>query len=593
MSALPTPADVAQRRRAGAELLRQEDREAHRLYVLSTFSLDLFPPLLAEAMNRLGVPAGVELGAFGQLALELADPASALYRHEPDAVVLVPAPEDVLQPLFETPPSRIGPDEADAMVDERLAELGEQVTAMLDRLPGTTCYVVALGTDRVGSPSILDPCAADRRQTPLERFANGLRALSSSSPRIVVVDWDWHVRAYGWQAVRDDRLWYVGGMRLNPVGLAALGELVARNAAAYHGRAKKVVALDLDGTLWGGIVGEEGLRGLELGEAGLGLAFQDFQRELLNLHDAGVLLVVCSKNNPEDALEVFDRHPGMILRREHLAAERIDWRDKATNLRELAAELDLGLDSFVFLDDNPVERTWVSQALPEVLVPDLPADPVDRPRFLREASWFARTATTEADRKRAGSYREQRGRRELRRELTSFEDFLASLEQEIAIEPVHEGTLARAAQLCQRTNQFNLTTHRYAVADIERLAAAEDSDVLTLAVRDRFGDSGVTGLAVLRYHDDETEIDTFLMSCRVLGRRVEDAFLATLAERAVARGSRTLTGTYEPTAKNAQVATFYPERGFVEAGERRYRLDLTEGAPVPPPQIRITVTAHA
>ena len=189
------------------------------------------------------------------------------------------------------------------------------------------------------------------------------------------MDWDYFACRNGWASFCDDRLWYLGRMRLNPLGLASLADLVAEYLAAFRGATRKVVAVDLDNTLWGGVVGEVGVQGIVLGNEGLGLAFQDCQRELLKWHDSGTLLAVCSKNNPEDALAVFDQHPDMILKREHFAAVRINWQDKATNLREIAAELDLGIDSFVFLDDNPVERGWISKALPEVAVPSLPTDP--------------------------------------------------------------------------------------------------------------------------------------------------------------------------------------------------------------------------
>ena len=591
--AVPSPETVSRRRRAGLELMRQQGEERPVIRLLSSFNLDLLPAFLVEALDRAGVPADVHVAPFGQVGRELLDPASELYATAPASVLLVPAPEDVLMPLFDKPTSALSPEAAEALVEERIAELEQLVQTVVDRMPSTTVYVVALGTDRVPLPSALDPEAPERRQQALERFTAQLRKLSSCSPRVIVVDWDWHVRRIGWAAVRDDRLWYLGRMRLNPTGCAALAELLARTAAAYAGRVRKVLALDFDGLLWGGIVGEVGLKGLQLGEDGVGSAFQDVQRELVKLHDVGLLLVACSRNNAADALEVFERHPGMVLRREHLAAERINWQDKATNLRELADELSLGLESFVFLDDNPVERSWVRQACPEVLVPEVPDDPADRPAFLRAAPWFDRIASTEADRGRAASYQEQRHRRKLQQTVGSFEEFLASLEQEASIEPVHDGTLARAAQLCQRTNQFNLTTKRYTAADLEQLTADEDVELYTLAVKDRFGDSGITGLAILQHEGDETRIDTLLMSCRILGRKLEDLFLAFLAERAAARGSRGLVGRFEPTERNGQAASFYSDRGFQTLGDGAYRLDLQQHGLEPPREIRLTVTSDA
>jgi FkbH-like protein len=409
----------------------------------------------------------------------------------------------------------------------------------------------------------------------------------------VVVDWEWHARALGSANFSDQRLWYLARMRLNPLGLAALADLLARHVRAGAGSACKVAAIDLDGVLWGGVVGESGLKAIVLGGDGIGLAYQDFQRELLRLRDLGVLLALCSKNNPQDVREVFEQHPAMVLRPEHCAAERVNWRDKASNLREIAAELNLGLDSFVFLDDNPIERDWVRKALPDVVVPELADDPAERPLALRTAPHFQRLVSTDADRGRAGAYQTERRRRELATTAVSFEEFLGLLEQRATIEPVDEATLARAAQLCQRTNQFNLTSRRYTVAQLEAMLQDEDVELYTLSVSDRFGDSGITGLAILSLDEDRADIDTFLMSCRVLGRRLEQTLLAFLAERADARGARHLVGHFQPTAKNAQAADFYPANGFYSADERTFHLDLASQRPPVPAAVQVTTRADA
>jgi FkbH-like protein len=577
-----TPQEAAARRKRGMELTGSEGES---IRVISSFNADLLPPFLAEALDRTGVRAQISMAPFGALAREAADPASELYRDEPASVLLVVAVEDWLAPLFEEPPGPTG------LVEERLAELEQIVATILDRLPRTTVFVSALGAPHAPLESVLGPGSPERGQAAVDRFLAGVAGLAGD--RVVAIDWEWHARTIG-GAYRDDRLWYLGRMRLNPVGLAALAELFARHHAAYRGAAKKVAAVDLDGTLWGGIVGEAGVGGLELGGDGTGLAFQDFQRELLKLRGAGVVLVLCSKNNQADVDEVFEKHAGMVLKRDHFAAERVNWQDKATNLRELAAELGLGIDSFVFIDDNPVERDWVAQALPEVAVPDLPEDPASRPGFLRTMPHFQRVALTSADAGRSESYAAEGRRRRLATAATSFEDFLATLEQEVTVEPVHEGTLARAAQLCQRTNQFNLTTRRHTAADIDAMLHDSDWELHTVAVRDRYGDSGVVGLVALHQTTaDAVELDTFLLSCRVLGRRVEDALLAWSAERARGRGARLLVGRYVPTKKNAQAAPFYPDRGFEPAGDGVFHLDLTNDGPAPPTGVALREAANA
>jgi FkbH-like protein len=451
------------------------------------------------------------------------------------------------------------------------------VDALLDRLSTATLYVAAVGPARAPASHVLDPADAARGQGVVDRFMAGVRALGERSPRIVVVDWDWHVRLIGMENLTDARLWYLARMRLGPVGSAELADLVALHLAAARGRVRKVLAVDYDDTLWGGVLGEAGLTGIELGEDGVGLAFQDFQRQLLRLRATGVVLVGCSKNDEELTREVFAKHPAMVLGLDDLAAVRVNWEDKASNLRALADELDVGIDSFVFIDDNPVERDWVRSALPEVLVPELPSDPVERPAFIADLGCFARVGVTEADRGRAASYRAQAHRKQAAGGATSLDDFLRALDQTVLVEPVSDGSLARAAQLCQRTNQFNLTNRRHTIADIEAMTRDDHYDVCTLSVADRYGDSGITGVAIVAVRGDVAEIDTLLLSCRVLGRRIEEAFLTTMLRRAAARGARKVVGVFVPSDRNGQVADFYARRGFAEGDDGVATYDL-EGA---------------
>ena len=580
------PAELSARRRRGGELLRSADPPAGDLAVLSTFNLDLLPPFLAEALDRHGVARRLWLAGFDQLAPAIANPASELYARAPGDVLLVPAPEDLLAPLYDGTG-------APGLAQERVSELRAQVETLLERLPGATIQVAVMGAEHAPAEHLLAPSAPGRGQAALAVLDAGLRALDALDPRVVVADFDWAARSAGRAALQDPRLWYLGRMRLNHAGHALLADVVAGGLAAQHGVGRrKVLAVDLDDTLWGGVVGEVGPAGIGIGEEGVALAFQDFQRALVRLHDSGVLIVLCSKNDPEYALAAFD-HSAMVLRREHLVATRVNWRDKATNLRELADELDLALDSFVFLDDSPREREWVRQALPMVCVPELPADPTDRPGFVSRAPWFRTLHVTEADRTRGASYQAQGERRRAQASAGSFEAYLASLEQRLTIEPVTEATVPRAAQLCQRTNQFNLTTRRHTHAELEQMLADRATEVVTLSVADRFGDSGITGLAITVCEGPEAELETLLLSCRLLGRRVEDAFLAVLARRARDRGARTLVGRYEPTERNRQVADFYAERGFAPAGERRWRLDLEAAMPEAPPQLTVEEPAHA
>ncbi|HEX3693123.1 MAG TPA: HAD-IIIC family phosphatase [Solirubrobacteraceae bacterium] len=588
-----TPKALAERRSRGLQLLeRPPAAPAARVSVQSTFCVDLFAPLLAEALARWDRPASeIVVGPFGQVAQQLLLESSELYAAEPDVLLLVLSVEDLLEPLFAPVSSGLPDAAAAALVERRVQELRGWLGVALGRLPRTTCCVTLVGPCGAPVEHVLGPLAPERGLGAVLRLHEGVRGLAELSSRIVVVDWEWHVRAQGVASLHDPRLWYLARMRLNPRGLATLAELVAGHLAAERGAAYKVAAVDLDGVLWGGVIGEVGPGGIELGEEGLGLAFQDFQRELLRLRELGVLLVACSKNNPEDVAAVFSEHPAMVLRREHFAAQRVNWQDKATNLSELAKELNVGLDSFVFFDDSLVERAWVRQALPEVAVAELPPDPVARPGMLRSCPYFRRIVLTDVDRGRAGAYAGEHRRRDLAAGSTSFEQFLASLDQRARIEPVSDATLARAAQLCQRTNQFNLTSKRYGIAELEAMLGDGSTELYTLSVSDTFGDSGITGLTILRLGDQEAEIDTLLMSCRVLGRRLEEVLLAFLAERALALGARFLVGRFIPTARNAQVADIYPAHGFEPTGAGSFRLDVKRHRPAAPPEAQVRIVA--
>ncbi|MEJ7891574.1 MAG: HAD-IIIC family phosphatase [Solirubrobacteraceae bacterium] len=578
MSWLPDTETVAARRRHGARLLRSGGDGALEVAVLSSFNVDLLPPLLADAFDRAGLAARIQTCPFGQVEQAMLDPASQLYAASPDEVLVVVAAEDALAPLYTG--RAVSPDEAERLVDERLEALRAGLDVLLEREPASSVRLCPL-PGPAPAPHVLSVTDPASGQTAVERWLRGVGALEARSSRLSVIDLDRQVGAGGVARLRDQRLWYLGRMRLGLDGLGLLAELVHRHVSADRTVPRKVLALDLDGTLWDGVIGEVGVGGIGVGGEGVGLAFEDFQRRLLALQATGVLLVVCSKNEEADALEPFARHPGMVLGLEHFVARRINWQDKATNLRELAAELNLGLESFVFLDDSPIERSWVAEALPEVLVPALPDDAVDRPAWLAQAPWFARRRVSADDAVRTRGYHAEADRRAERTRAPSHAEFLASLDLVVTIGEVDDVTLERTAQLCQKTNQFNLTARRDGVADIATMIGDPHRDVLVVGVADRFGDSGLTGVAMLRQDGKVAEVDNLLLSCRVLGRGVEDAVLHHLAGRARARGARRLVGRFVPSARNQQAAGFYARHGFADTGDNTWTLALDRALPAP------------
>lgn len=382
----------------------------------------------------------------------------------------------------------------------------------------------------------------------------------------------------------DARYWHAAKA---PYTLQALREIAFEDmkyVRALKGRARKCLVLDCDGVLWGGTIGEDGLAGIRLGTAFPGSAFLEFQQEILNLHHRGVLIALCSKNNAEDVWAVFDQHPDMALRRAHIAGARINWTDKATNLKEIARELNIGLDSLVMLDDSAFEVNLIQEFLPEVTVIGLPAGrPSDYRSILAGCGLFDTLTLSVEDRARGALYQIEAARRQVQSESGDMESYLRSLEMALDIRSTDDFALPRVAQLTQKTNQFNLTTRRYSDEDIRRLQERDDADVVYLRYRDRFGDAGIVGVCILLYAGETVAFDSFLLSCRVLGRGVERAFLAQCLARAAKRGAVSAIGEYRSTAKNAQVREFYASSGFSavrdESQGDRYRIDLVDAPP--------------
>jgi FkbH-like protein len=362
-------------------------------------------------------------------------------------------------------------------------------------------------------------------------------------------------------------------MRLGRQALEALAEHYCRLLRAFVGLRKKCIVLDLDNTLWGGILGEDGSDHLQLSDDGPGKAFHDMQRILLDYYETGTLLAICSKNDELLALSAIREHPGMLLRPNHFAAMRINWQSKADNLRQIAAELNLGLDSFVFLDDSELERAEVRRLVPAVTTPELPADPSDYPAFVAQLPYFDALSTTEDDRHRSQMYVEDRERRTLAQTSDSLEDFLLGLNIQVVVRRSDRQLVPRLAQLSQRTNQFNLTTRRYTESDLMALLENQNWRLYGVLASDRIGDSGISGAAFVQVDPAAAtaRLDTFLVSCRVLGRGIESAFLAGVCSNLQASGLATLLAEYLPSEKNGVAREFLPNHGFqfTELGWRR------------------------
>jgi FkbH-like protein len=385
--------------------------------------------------------------------------------------------------------------------------------------------------------------------------------------------------------------WHASKLAFSPEMLPVYGDLVARTLSALRGRARKCLVLDLDNTLWGGVIGDDGVNGIALGQGSAdGEAFVAIQQAALELRRRGVVLAVCSKNEETAARIPFREHPEMVLKEDHIAVFQANWTDKAANLRAIAETLNIGVDALVFLDDNPAEREQVRRELPWVAVPELPDDPALFPRMLMSAGYFEAVAFTGDDRERAEMYQANTARAALVSASGDLDSYLASLEMVCEIRPVDAVSRQRVAQLINKSNQFNLTTRRYTEAQVAEAESDPQRHLAQIRLVDKFGDNGIISVLIADRLGDHWSIDTWLMSCRVLGRRVQEAALRHLAEAALADGADRLTARYLPSAKNAMVSDHYAKLGFQSAGADSaggmgWELDLRTYVPAELPMI--------
>lgn len=531
-----------------------------RVAVLRSFTLEPVIPFLRARCFAAGIDATVHVGGFNLYAQELLDPGSPLDEFAPDVGILAVRTADVVPSLWDDFTS-LPTAEVDEVVEKTLADFRLWVEAFRRR---TLAHLIVhtLELPAYSAGGVLDRQQTFGQQEAIQRINLGLHQFALEHPGIYLLDYDALVARYGRLRWQDQRRWLTVRLPIVAEGLIQLADEWMRFIRPLTGKVCKALVVDLDDTLWGGVVGEDGLEGIQLGVEYPGAAYRACQRAILDLYHRGVILAVCSKNNREDALEVLSKHPGMLLRPEHFAAMRINWDDKVENLRQIAQELNIGLDTMAFLDDSSVEREAVRSQLPEVAVIDLPDDPMLYGRALRESPLFERLALFEEDAVRGRYYTEQRQRSELQRSARSLEEFYASLQMRTEIAPADRPALARVAQLAQKANQFNLTTRRRTEQDLLQLTQDPRVRVLAMWLSDRFGDSGLVGAAIVCREGDCCEIDTFVLSCRAIGRTVETALLARVADDARREGAARLRGWFLPTKKNAVARDFYARHGF-------------------------------
>ena len=561
----------------------------YRVAILRSFTLEPAIPLLRAEAFLHGIDLTLQVGDFNAYAQEILDPDSSLYRFAPDAVVVAARTADLAPDLWQKYPD-LPPEGVTAVVERVCNSLSQWIRVFRER---SSAAVIVHSLELPARPAmgLLDAQQKTGQSAAIQQINQELRQIASEHRSVYILDYDGLVVRHGRFRWHDERKWLTARMPIAADHLIYLAREWLRFLIPLSGRIAKVLVADLDNTMWGGVIGEDGMTGIRLGSEYPGAAYQNLQRAMLDLARRGILLAICSKNNPEDAMEALENHPGMLLRLKDFSAVRINWNDKAQNLREIASELNVGVDALAFLDDNPVERGQVRSALPEVMVVDLPEDPLAYAATVRDCPVFERLALSSEDLQRTSLYAAQRQRSDAEHNFQTKEDFFRYLEQEAEILSVSPATIARVAQLTQKTNQFNLTTRRHTEQQIAEMADRPGCQVLSIKVRDRFGDHGLVGVAITHDEGDTCEIDTFLLSCRVIGRSVETALLSHLAQGAAARGRQRLSGRFFPTKKNAPARDFYAQHGFQLVEENGdgsvWTLDLQHHTIATPEWIRL------
>ena len=551
-----------------------------RLAMLGSHTTDHLVPAIRVAGLNHGLAVRVQVGAYGMYREALLGDDPELRSFAPDAVLLALDLGSVVPDLSLTADQPL----VEAVLDRTTDELRALWRAVRERFGARAIQQTFIAqTPRLaGSNEWLMPASPAQLCEGLNRRLR----IAAAGGEVLLLDLD------GCGAAADGPLydparWHQAKQLVNPLLAPLHGEHVARLLAACTGKARRCLVLDLDNTVWGGVIGDDGVEGIVIGQGSAsGEAFLALQQYAGLLRQRGIVLAVCSKNDADVARSAFERHPDMLLAFDDIACFVANWSDKATNLRTIATTLNLGLDSLVFVDDNPAERAVVRRELPQVAVPELPDDVSAYPATIAAAGYFEAIALTPEDFRRADDYRQTRLRTAAAEAVTDMAGFLSSLDMRLTGAPLGAFDRARAAQLVNKSNQFNLTTRRRSEAELAALAERSDSAVLTFRLRDRFGDSGLISVIAARPDEalppDEMLIDTWLMSCRVLGRGVELAALDLLCATVRDLGARALVGEYRPSGRNGMVADHYRKLGFTprdappgaEPDATFWRLDL-------------------
>jgi FkbH-like protein len=567
--------------------------ESYRIAILRNFTIEPLIPILKGEAIRLGLAPKVYVNDFDAIGESVLSPSSLFYAHRPDIILLAQWDERVSPALFRKFLT-LSKDDVEHEVSRIVQTLETWLRAIRNNCDSPVLLNNFILPETV-TLGILDYHSHDYHTHTIIKLNEALLKMSRNFSDVYWVDTFSLFARIGYSIAVDDRGWQIASAPISKHALLPLGLEFAKFFRALRGKTRKCLVLDCDNTLWGGIVGEDGINGIKLGLGHPGSSFVAFQQECLNLYNRGVILALCSKNNEADVLEVFKRHEYCVLKEHHFATWQINWDDKATNLVRIAEELNIGLDSLVFVDDNVFECEWVQKKLPEVEVINLGKEAYRHPKELMVAGFFDSLTFSSEDKRRGQMYASDNQRKQALKTAISFEDYLSDLALKAEIGRPNNVDVARISQLTQKTNQFNVTTRRYSVGDIERLLSSSDIDIYCLKLMDRVSDLGLVGVAIVRYRNEVADIDSLIMSCRALGRGAEEVLISHITKCAVQRRCHKIVGTYLQSKKNSMVSDFYSKQYFnlIETSDEGSKWEKTiEGASIKayPPWISVKET---
>ena len=530
---------------------------------------------LATALRGYGAHAGLGLTVldtdYAQIDAQTMDPGSELYAFAPDAVLIQMCTEKLYEAFCATAPDRRSTFAADTYA--HILQVWQRINANI-RTTILQCNFPLMDDGAFGQFGNKTQASFLFQQRKLELLMmEGCQEVKN----VYIIDLNAIQSGCGRDRFSDPKLYYIAKMPISLDVLPDVAKSVVDTIRALRGNVKKCVVLDLDNTLWGGVIGDDGLSGIQIGELGVGHAFSDLQAWLKELKNRGILLAVCSKNNEPAAKEPFEKHPEMVLRLEDISMFVANWEDKASNIRNIQRSLNIGMDSLVFLDDNPFERNLVRSMIPEITVPELPEDPALYLQYLRSLDLFETASYSADDMNRTQQYREQAERSVFEASFQSYDDYLEGLSMNAVAAPFDRFHYPRIAQLTQRSNQFNLRTVRYTEAEVEAIAADDSHICLYFMLKDKFGDHGLISVVIMdKQEDGVLFVSEWLMSCRVLKRGMEEFIVNKMISTAAENGFNKVIGEYIPTAKNAMVKDLYEKLGFTRTGETLFEANVAD-----------------